>query len=136
MLLIKHHADQLDLNQDSRYLLASAYFRVVAPVLTVDFWAAGAAIVMPSPSFDPHSVVRAIQDHGITDVLLVPFHLHALTKDDSFAPEKMVSIKHAMFGGDMITKEILRKGRSSFPNAKISVGHGMTGKQTDRHSGT
>lgn len=123
---IDSQLDVFRFNKDSRYLLASAYFRIIAPVLSVAVWSQGGAIVMPSPSFDPKSVMRAIQDYKITHILFVPFQLHALTRDDSFAAEKTSSVKYALFGADIVTKELLRKAERSFPAAKIAVGHGMT----------
>ena len=81
---------------------------------------------MPSPSFEPKSAMRAIQDHKITHILFVPFHLHALTRDDSFVPEKTSSVQYAVLGADIITKELLRKAKRSFPTANVRAGHGMT----------
>ena len=81
---------------------------------------------MPGPGFDPKTVMSAIQEHRITHVLLVPFQLHALVKDESFSPEKTSSVKNAKFGGDMVTKEVLKKAQRSFPTASIAAGHGMT----------
>jgi fatty-acyl-CoA synthase len=113
-------------NENSKYLLASANFRIIAPALSVAAWSKGAAIVMPGPGFDPKTVMSAIQEHSITHVLLVPFQLHALVKDPSFSPEKTSSVINAKFGGDMVTKELLKKAQRSFPTAKIAAGHGMT----------
>jgi 4-coumarate--CoA ligase len=123
---IDSQADLFRFNKDSRYLLASAYFRIIAPVLSVAVWSKGGAIVMPSPNFDPKRVMRAIQDHKITHVLFVPFQLHALTRDDSFAAKKTSAVKYAILGADIITKEHLRKAKRSFPSAKFAAGHGMT----------
>lgn len=81
---------------------------------------------MPGPGFDPSTVMDAIQKHHITHILLVPFQLHALVKHESFTPEKTKSVINAKFGGDMITKEVLKKAQRSFPMAQIAAGHGMT----------
>ena len=123
---IEGGAESLHFDETSKYLLASANFRIIAPALSVAVWTEGGAIVMPGPGFDPKSVMNAIQEHHITHIIFVPAQLHALIKHESFSPEKTQSIKYAGFGGDMITKEFLMKTKRSFPTAKTAARHGMT----------
>lgn len=81
---------------------------------------------MPSTSFNPKSVLEAFREHHITHVVMVPFQLHMLAKDDSFSVEKTASVKRMFLGGDIISKEILQKGQRCFPTATVANAHGMT----------
>ena len=81
---------------------------------------------MSGASFAPKTSWDAIEQHGISHLLLVPALLHALVSEPSFSSEKVTSVKYAIFGGDLITKDVLAKTKEAMPATEVLVGHGMT----------
>ena len=116
---------QMNLTSQSRFLLASANFRVISS-LTNMIWGVGAAIVMPSAAFSPVTTLNAIEQQGITHILLVPALLHALVGDPTFSSRNLRSVKQVSLGGDMITKDVFTKAVTAFPRASVRASHGMS----------
>ena len=113
-------------DSSTRYLGASANFRIVPPALALQTWRKGGAYVIPGPAFSPPSVLEAFEKHGITNLTFLPAQLHALASAPSFTTQKVRTLKQALFGGDMITRSLLKKARATFPSARIAAAHGMT----------
>ena len=126
MITIDSQADLTQFDVDTRYLLGSANFRIVAPALTLSVWKRGGAAVMPGTTFNAKRTLEACEQHKISHLNFVPALLHALTNDESFSTDKVRSVRYTSFGGDIITKDLLLKARSAFPSARIAASHGMT----------
>ena len=114
------------LGRQSHVLVSSANFRIIAPMRTMAAWKEGAAVVIPGAVPTAKAILDCIEEYGISSLLFVPTTLHAIAADPSFAQRNVTSIRCVKLGGDMITKTLMQKPAAAFPDAVISVGHGMT----------
>ena len=116
----------LGLSSTTRSLVSTTNFRVISPMTHLATWKAGGVAIIPGPAADPSYVLSAIQDQKITSMVLVPASLHGLVAHSSFQHTEVSSVKGVRLGGDIITRDLYDKTARSFPQAEISVGHGMT----------
>lgn len=124
--VLQQYARDRPMEANTRTLLANANFRVIAPSFSLATWKAGGATVMPGEGFAPGNVLDAIEEHGLTLMMLAPASLHALIAEPSFKSRNKSSMKSVLLGGDMITKDLLAKAQNSFPTSLIAVAHGAT----------
>jgi 4-coumarate--CoA ligase len=98
-------------------------------VIHMAVWKAGGCVVIPGTGAGSEGILDAVQTHHITLWLFVPALLN------SYAAEKRASgrnlpevngIETVLLGGDMITRDALRKAAEEFPRAEVIVAHGMT----------
>lgn len=110
---------------DSRFLLISQNFRVISALAPI-LWSTGAAVVLPGAMFDAKQTLDTIERFKVTDVLLVPALLHAVVDEASFKERDLACVINCAVGGDVITRDVLRKAARAFPRAGVHVGHGMS----------
>ena len=78
------------------------------------------------PSFEPVSVLAAIQEHGITNALLVPTMIQMLVDHPAVADHDLSSVRVVLYGASPITGAVLERAMKAFPQADFVQAYGMT----------
>jgi acyl-CoA synthetase (AMP-forming)/AMP-acid ligase II len=100
--------------------------RGIAPAQTLQTWKAGGAVVMTGQEFNVRQALKAIIQLKVTFIVLTPPMVHEMAAELATAPIDVNPVKRIQVGGDAITKGLLLKTASLFPNAQVCVNHGMT----------
>lgn len=78
------------------------------------------------PSFTPDGVLAAIQEHGITDALLVPTMLQLLVDSPGFGDADLSSLRRVLYGASPIAASLLERIQSALPALRLTQAYGMT----------
>jgi acyl-CoA synthetase (AMP-forming)/AMP-acid ligase II len=78
------------------------------------------------PMFTAAEVAGAIEEHAVTDTLLVPTMVQMLVDDPDVAASDMSSLVHLIYGASPISEALLERARKAFPTAGFTQGYGMT----------
>lgn len=78
------------------------------------------------PMFDPVAVLKAIEEHEVTDALLVPLMIQAVLGAPSLAEHDLSSLRAVLYGASPIPQSVLEKAMKAFPNAAFTQAYGMT----------
>ncbi|MGQ4598385.1 long-chain-fatty-acid--CoA ligase [Nocardia sp. R6R-6] len=78
------------------------------------------------PGFTPTGVLDAIENHAVTDVLLVPTMIYALLDSPDGRNRDLSSLKRLIYGAAPVTPSALTKVRDLFPEAELVQAYGMT----------
>ncbi|HEV7135017.1 MAG TPA: long-chain-fatty-acid--CoA ligase, partial [Steroidobacteraceae bacterium] len=78
------------------------------------------------PSFTPSSVVGAIAEHHVTDVLLVPTMIQFLVDSPAIESADLSSLRGVVYGASPISAALLQRARKAFPAARFVQAYGMT----------
>ncbi|RLV77630.1 long-chain-fatty-acid--CoA ligase [Streptomyces rapamycinicus] len=84
----------------------------------------GAHVVLPN--FDPPAVMAAIDEHRVTNVVLVPSMVQMLVDHPELARFDLSSVRYIVYGAEPITEVLLRRAMSAFPQADFVQCYGMT----------
>ena len=86
----------------------------------------GAAIILPSPSFDPAAALEAIQTERATVIVGVPTMFVAELNHPEFARYDVSSLRAAIMGGAPCPVELLKRLNSEMHCAELAVIYGQT----------
>lgn len=78
------------------------------------------------PMFDPGAVAQAIEEHQVTDMLLVPTMIQMLVDSPAAKQADLSSLAHLIYGGSPISDAVLERARNALPSAGFTQGYGMT----------
>ena len=78
------------------------------------------------PSFEPVAVMRAIEQHRVTDALLVPTMVQTLIDHPAIADYDLTSFRAVFYAAAPIPQALLERAMRVFPNAEFVQGYGMT----------
>lgn len=78
------------------------------------------------PKFDPLDVLRAIQEDGVTDTLLVPTMIQALVDDPRRDDFVVDGLRHIIYGASPIDEALLERAMKAFPQVVFTQAYGMT----------
>jgi len=78
------------------------------------------------PGFTPGGVLAAIEQHRVTDVLLVPTMLQMLVEVPAAARPDVTSLARLLYGGSPMPESLLARARAMFPRAGFVQAYGMT----------
>lgn len=96
-----------------------------------DFWIwlagnqAGTTHVM-IPGFDPRGVLQAIQQHRVSDMLLVPTMIQLLVDEPARTDHDLTSIRNIIYGAWAISEGVLSRATAAFEEAAFTQADGMT----------
>lgn len=76
--------------------------------------------------FDPEMVLRLIEEHKITWLLLSPYQLAMLTNSLAYEKTSLRSIRYCMFTGARCSLEMLHLLRKRLPENSLHFSYGMT----------
>ena len=78
------------------------------------------------PMFEPTAVLGAIQEHGVTNALLVPTMIQMLVDHPAVADHDLSSMQVILYGASPITAAVLERAMKAFPQADFVQAYGMT----------
>src|SRR3984885_2676217 len=76
--------------------------------------------------FEPNTVFRLIQEHGATDMSLVPTMANALLNAPGRLDWDLSSLRCIMMGGAASTPELVERMEAAFPGCQCIAGYGLT----------
>jgi long-chain acyl-CoA synthetase len=110
---------------DSVALLVSPLFHVSGLLRLVSQLMLGATSVI-EPLFRPEAILRAIESHCVTDVVVVPSMLQMLLDYPSFDGARMRTLRRISFGGAPMPPALLNRAMDTLPSVGFSSSYGMT----------
>jgi acyl-CoA synthetase (AMP-forming)/AMP-acid ligase II len=78
------------------------------------------------PMFDPVAVLTAIEEHRVTNALLVPTMIQMLVDHPAVADHDLSSMQVVLYGASPITGAVLERAMKAFPQADFVQAYGMT----------
>jgi acyl-CoA synthetase (AMP-forming)/AMP-acid ligase II len=78
------------------------------------------------PAFEPVAVVTAIQQHRVTDVLLVPTMVQLVVDHPRTHEFDLTSVRRVIYGASPISEGVLSRAMKTLPNALFTQAYGMT----------
>jgi long-chain acyl-CoA synthetase len=110
---------------DDRWLHVCPMFHVAgtANVLAAT-WVGARHVVLPR--FDAAQVCRAIDEHAITHVVLVPTMLAMLLQHEAEHPAGLSSLRHIQYAASPITPDLQRRVLDRFADCDVAQFYGMT----------
>jgi len=76
--------------------------------------------------FRPAEVLSAIEQHGITDTIVVPSMLQSLLDDPTFRPEQLQCLNRIAFGAAPMPPDLLDRALAAWPQAEFFQAYGLT----------
>jgi long-chain acyl-CoA synthetase len=78
------------------------------------------------PRFEPAAVLRAIERHRVTHIILVPTMLNRLMNCPEFGQTDTSSLTHCVYGASIMPEAVLRRALVALPKVRFSQSYGMT----------
>lgn len=110
---------------DTVYLHAAPMFHLADGAATFSLLLKGETHVVV-PSFTPEGVMKAIQDHQVTSVLLVPTMIQMLVDHPAIGNYDLSSLKRIIYGAAPITEAVLDRASAKLPGVEFMQAYGMT----------
>ncbi|WP_330231492.1 long-chain fatty acid--CoA ligase [Nocardia sp. NBC_00508] len=95
----------------------------------LSMWAAhslGGSTHVIVPSFEPRRVLRAVEEHRITDLFLVPTMIQMLIEHPGFGEYDLSSLRRFCYGASPIPPHVLDRTLSLLPDVELAQAYGMT----------
>jgi long-chain acyl-CoA synthetase len=110
---------------DTRWLVVAPLFHAAGSIAVLaTVWNAGEQVVLPV--FDPRAVLDLVERHGVTETLVVPTMLAAISEEQLARPRDVSSLRGVSHGGSPIATETLRRAHAAFPDATLLHMYGAT----------
>jgi acyl-CoA synthetase (AMP-forming)/AMP-acid ligase II len=78
------------------------------------------------PLFDPGGAMALIEQHQVTQTVMVPTMIGMMLAHPDFSPERLASLQLLTYGASPMPAAILDQLQSLYPDLAISQGYGMT----------
>ncbi|HEY2035287.1 MAG TPA: long-chain-fatty-acid--CoA ligase [Rhizomicrobium sp.] len=78
------------------------------------------------PRFDPAMIVKAIAEHGVNTLVLVPTMIAMLDQYLREQPHRLTNIRRLTYGASPISTTLMGRTLVLFPNARITQAYGQT----------
>ncbi|MEU1994038.1 long-chain-fatty-acid--CoA ligase [Nocardia gamkensis] len=78
------------------------------------------------PGFVPEKVAATIQQHGVTDTVLVPTMIQMLVDNPALASYDLSSLRSVVYGASPISPALLERAAKALPEADFFQVYGMT----------
>ena len=115
------------INRTHKLLIHSPSFHMAAFWNILCAWRAGAAIVIPSPRFDPDATLRAIKSQGCTHLTATPSMMSALFNHSSFHSQKPTTLQFVGIGAELVAPNFIETCKKNLgQDILIRSGWGMT----------
>jgi acyl-CoA synthetase (AMP-forming)/AMP-acid ligase II len=79
-----------------------------------------------TPRFDAGAVARMIDEHRITDTILVPTMIQLLVDSPEAAHADMSSLQRLMYGGSPISEALIERTTARLPGTRLTQTYAMT----------
>lgn len=110
---------------DSVSLLVAPLFHVAGLGRLVGQMIVGGSCVTMA-QFRPAAVIDAIEEHRISDIIVVPSMLQSLLDDPSFTPERVRSLDRVAFGAAPMPPDLLDRALAAWAHAEFFQAYGLT----------
>jgi long-chain acyl-CoA synthetase len=107
------------------YLHAAPMFHLANGAAMYSLLLSGGSNVI-IPAFTPEAVMSAVQNAGVTDVLLVPTMIQMLVDHPSLASYDTSSLRNLVYGASPISEAVLERATRALPKAQFIQAYGMT----------
>lgn len=78
------------------------------------------------PMFEPTSVCRAVEQHDVTDTLLVPTMIQMLADHPETGEHDLGGVRRIMYGASPMSEAVLERAMKVFTGADFTQAYGMT----------
>jgi long-chain acyl-CoA synthetase len=78
------------------------------------------------PKFEPAAVMKAISDHRVSSIVLIPTMVNMLLAHEDFPLYDLSSMRQCIYGGSPIPEALLLKAMDKLPTWKFVHAYGMT----------
>ncbi len=109
----------------ARYLHAAPMFHL-ADLASWNAVTAGGGSHVMVPAFEPVAVMRAVAEHEVTDLLLVPTMIQMMVDHPEIGEHDLTSLRAIVYGASAIPQALLERAMKAFPNASFTQAYGMT----------
>lgn len=110
---------------DTCWLIAAPLFHLAGSIAVLStVWNAGRQVVLPG--FSAAAALDLIEAHGVTDTLLVPTMLAAISEEQLARPRDVSTLRSISHGGSPVATETLRRAHAAFPGAELLHIYGAT----------
>jgi long-chain acyl-CoA synthetase len=116
---------ELGLGQNVRFLHAAPMFHIADSGISFAVTIVGGAHVF-IPRFEPAAFVQCVNDHLVTNAMLVPTMIRMLLDHLAQTPAKLSTLEGIVYGGSSITEATIREALSRLPNCRLSQSYGQT----------
>jgi len=111
--------------EDAKWLHAAPMFHI-ADCLAIFGITQVAAQHIFMPAFSPDGVLDAVQQHGITDTLLVPTMCNMVVNHPSIGDYDLSSLRHISYGASPMPEAVILKALEVIPACRFSHAYGQT----------
>ena len=125
MLNLYHIASVVPLEEDSIYLHQTPMFHAASMGGIMGMPASGGSSVF-MPFYEPGGALDLIEQHAVTQTMMVPTMIAMMLGHESFAPERWASMKRITYGASPMPAALLDRLISLYPDLDITQGYGMT----------
>jgi acyl-CoA synthetase (AMP-forming)/AMP-acid ligase II len=115
-----------------RFVHPGATFLHAAPMFHLADFAAWTIITLTGgvhvtiPAFNPVAVLEAIQEHKVTDTVLVPAMLQLLVDAPALKDFDIGTLRHIGYGGSPISEALLLRAQAALPGVTFCQAYGQT----------
>lgn len=106
-------------------LYASPMFHLAAFTSWVFCGVLGWTQVMTT-AYDPLTVMRAVQEHEVTDLTLVTTIIQMIVDHPEIDEFDLSSVQRVMYGASPMSDALIARAMTALPNARFIQGYGMT----------
>ncbi len=133
-VLIEHRAEILNMYhgamtipglQIETYLMQTPMFHAASMMGILGSGAYGGRVVF-IPMFNPDQVMDLIEEHGVTDTLMVPTMIGMCLASERYRPERLASLRQLIYGASPMPAAILAQLQRDLPELQLIQGYGMT----------
>jgi long-chain acyl-CoA synthetase len=133
-VLIEHRAEILNIYHGAMsipgfrigtYLMQTPMFHAasMAGILATPVYGGRVVFI---PLFDPHRVLDLIEEHQVTDSLMVPTMIGMCLASEHYRPERLSSLQRLVYGASPMPEATLSRLQSELPKLQLIQGYGMT----------
>ena len=94
-------------------------------VFVLPYWLRGARTVV-LPGFEPQRYLERIEQAGITAINLVPTMLQMLLEHPDFAPERLASLRHVIYGASPMPQPVIERAIALLGQERFWQYYGQT----------
>lgn len=112
-------------SEDAKWLHAAPMFHIAdcLAIFTITQVAGQHYFV---PGFTPDGVLQNVQDHGITDTLLVPTMCNMVVNHPTVGDYDLSSLRHIAYGASPMPEAVILKALEVIPDCKFTHAYGQT----------
>ena len=125
ILTAYHIAMTVRIERNDVYLVQVPMFHAASMGAIVGMPTTGGKLVTV-PVFDPGGVMKACEEHGCNNTIMVPTMLAMTFAHPEYSPERLRSLERLTYGASPMPRPVLDRLRNDQPQLELYQGYGMT----------